>query len=180
MTLKELHRLAVELRGDPASRALGHADNRLSRNPGDRLALMYKGSLLTLVGDDVLPAEKRRDYVRAGIALMESAATTIGHYPTAEAELACIRWTTLAMLPPQHGQDRAALAGLRALVRRADFDLQERFERVRALTLLSCLAQAEGAADEAGKAFVIARGLDEALAIRTFTAWTERSGPIRS
>ena len=173
MTLKEHYRLAVLERGDAASRALGHAEARLARNPGDRVALMYKGSLLTLIGEDILRPDKRREYIRTGLALMESAAEETGSYPTTAFEIAYVHMTTLAMVPPEHGREADALSGLRALVQTSDFAQEHRFERVRTLALLSCLARDA----EARVHFIAARELDEDLAIRTFSAWAERPSP---
>lgn len=177
MTLNEYYRLAVMDRGDAASRALGHAETRLSRNPGDRVALMYKGSLLTLIGEDILGPDKRREYIRTGLALMDSAAETTGIYPNTEFELGHVHMTTLAMVPAEHGREAEARVGLRALVQHPDFDRAHRFERVRTLALLSCLDKAAGAEAEARRHFIAARALDEDLAIRTFSAWTERASP---
>ena len=104
MTLKELHRLAVIKGGDAVSQLLGQAEKALALNPGDRLALMYKGAMLTMAGADLLSPARRDGYIRAGIALMQSAATEAGVYPAIAAELALLRWSTLAALPARYGQ----------------------------------------------------------------------------
>ncbi|WGW04530.1 hypothetical protein [Tropicibacter oceani] len=180
MTLKDLYRLAIEQGGDAVSRALGHAEAQLARNPGHRQALMYKGSLLTMVGDQMLTQEKRRAYIRTGVALMDSAMASDDASPAVMCEMTYVQASTLACLPGDLGLDRVALEALRELAHSPCFDATDPFDRVRTLVLLSCLAKHFGQQQEAQSRFRQARGIDEDLAIRTYSAWLNRSSPDTS
>ena len=175
MTLRDLYRDALEQGGDAVSRALGHAEAELSRNPGSLQALMYKGSLLTMVGESVLSPSKRSAYIRAGIAFMDNALTGAWNYPAIAWELTYVRGISLAYLPPSPDRAGAALEALRLLVEMEEFPRQTPFDRTRCLTLLAGLAEEAGYPAEAKLRFTQARGLDEDLAIRLYDDWRTKS-----
>lgn len=174
MTLRDLYREALEQGGDAVSRALGHAEAELSRNPGSLQALMYKGSLLTMAGESVLSPSKRSAYIRAGIAFMDNALTSARNYPAIAWELTFVRGVSLAYLPPSPDRAGAALEALRLLVEMEEFPRQTSFDRTRCLTLLAGLAEAAGHPAEAKLRFTQARALDEDLAIRLYGDWRTR------
>lgn len=174
MTLRDLYRQALAQGGDAVSRALGHAEAELERNPANRQALTYKGSLLTMVGEAMLSDERRRDYIRSGLAIMHTAMALPGSYPTVAWELTYLRATTLAMLPADLGHDSDALALLQALRVDPNFAEQPTFERARSLALLACEAELNGNQAEARDVFTAARSIDEPLAIKTCADWQKR------
>ncbi len=173
-TLRTLYRLAIENGGDAISKAHGHVEARLVQSPNDRQALMFKGSLLTLIGEGVLTAEKKADYIRTGIKLMNSAIANNGDYPAMATELALIRATTLAILPDAFDQQSVAEDALLGAIAAPDFHAQDAFDRTRSLSLLACLHQSNGRTDDAKSLFQTARSCDQALAIKTYSDWLER------
>ena len=174
MTLKALYRLGIEQGGDAISRALGHAEAMLLHNPGDRTALMYKGCLLTLVGEETLSPKKKVDYIRIGIRLMENALQGNGYAPATATELAAVRATALAILPDRFEQQTEALLSLSGLIEAPDFADQDSFDTTRILTLLACQSQARGDFHEAKIRFKQARTCDQDLAIKTYSDWITR------
>lgn len=175
MTLRDLFREALEQGGDAVSRALGHAEAELSRNPGSLQALVYKGSLLTMIGESVLGPAKRSAYIRAGITFMDNALAGAWNYPAIAWELTYVRGTSLACLPRSPDRAGAALEALRLLVEMQEFPRQTPFDRTRCLTLLAGLAEEAGYAAEAKLRFTEARALDEDLAIRLYDDWRTKS-----
>ena len=174
MTLRKLYRDSLEQGGEAVSRALGNADAELAHNAKNHLALMYKGSLLTMVGDALLSAAKRRDYIRSGVAMMDNALATKGHPPASIWELTYVRATTLAMLPASMGRDAEAYGALLSLHQADAFSQQAPFDQARCLCLLACAAEASGDPSVARARFVEARRIDEALAVKTYSDWADR------
>lgn len=178
MTLRELYREALEQGGEAVSRALGNADAELAHNAGNHLALMYKGSLLTMVGDALLSAAKRRDYIRSGVSMMDSALARTGHPPASIWELSYVRAATLAMLPAGLDHDAEAYGALQSLHLSDAFSEQAPFDQVRCLCLLACEAEVFGDTEVARARFIEARSIDEALAIKTYSDWSARGSSV--
>jgi hypothetical protein len=173
MLMKDLHRLALENGGDSVNTAMGQAEAQLAQNPSDPLAKAYKGSLLTMVGSDVLSGQRRREYLMTGMALMVQALNAACDQGTDSGELLYVVATSAAMLPADFGRRAMASTQLKLLVGGKKFKQLDAYQRLRALTLASCLEQASGRADSARRLFEAAKSIDTDLAVRLCCNWLE-------
>lgn len=171
--LKHLHSAALEQGGDSVSIAMGTVERQLARNPGDSLCRAYKGSLLTLMNDPILPKSRQATYQKAGVSLMIEALAAANRVDPVSAEILYVVGTTLATLPRTHPAAirTEAAAILEMLETSAGFATLDRSQQVRALTVASCLAQDRGDTDQSRRLYDAAKAIDPSLCVSLFCRW---------
>jgi len=174
MKIEDAYRSAIVAGGNAINFAMGLIEGALRRDPEDYMALMYKGGLLTIIGDVAMEAPKKATYQQTGVSLMQRALDASPADSRIQAKLQYVYATTLAMLPQAFEFDQTAYDTLHKLVARPSFATFEKLEFVRSTTLLACLAEQFGYVAEAKTQFSAARRVDQDLAIETYDVWLNR------
>jgi hypothetical protein len=176
MTLFDLFQQALDEGGDAVSKALGHTEAQLVRDPDDTVARAMKGALLTLVTDDVLTEARRGEYRRTGTALMQE---VLAQLPAFNAKGAATRFVValgLVGLPVADGQRQAAEQLLRRLVHSPELRELQAWQQLRVQVMLAALAQLGDDDATARKAYAAAKAIDPVLAVQLFCAFIDRQG----
>jgi hypothetical protein len=176
MTLFDLFRQALDDGGDAVSKAMGHTEAQLVRDPDDTVARAMKGALLTLVTDDVLTEARRGDYRRTGIMLMQE---VLAQLPPFSADGAATRFVValgLAGLPVGDGQRQAAEQLLRRLVHSPELGELQAWQQLRVQVMLAGLAQLGGDDAAARKAYAAAKAIEPEMAVQLFCAFIDGQG----
>ncbi|MGC1497618.1 MAG: hypothetical protein WA790_17575 [Sulfitobacter sp.] len=174
MDLRDLFNSAVEGDRDAIERAMGLIEAQLARNPADRLALMCKGSLLTILGEQEVAKAKNAIYVATGLKLMRQVLSDAGQGSRHRVELDYIYATTLAICPDWAEHVDEAAEVLTVLVQRPEFENLASFERVRCLVLASGVLKRAGRDAMAGSLFQQAGTIDLNLASDIYAHWLKR------
>ncbi len=168
MLLKKLHNHAFSVGGDAVNIAMGQVEVILKKRPELQLVKMYKGSLLTLIGAEVLPSLKKREYVKTGVQLMKQTYSAAKVAGTLSTDMLFVMATSMATLAVEFGFRECARKHLDQLIKIDDFGKLEPKEQVLALSLAACLAQQDGETRLGNKLFGAANNIDRDFASQVY------------
>lgn len=170
MSLRTLYKVAVTERGDAVNAAMAKADEILERQPNDTVALVYKGSLLTMMGGDAFMPWNKLRYVQGGIDLMDNALGTIqrfrSHGADAGVEALMVAAFTNSRLPRMFKRDALARQQIAELIVHPAFGTLEYELRVQALEIAAEYARSDGDASRAAELLTRAAGLRQVASER--------------
>ena len=153
MTLRTQYVAATEQRGDAVQRALGTVEALLKTDPADAVAMVYKGSLLTMAGGDAMMPWNKLKYVNVGLELMDDAISRSGraraHDIDAQVEILMVSAFTFSRLPSMFKREPQARKTVTNLIAHPAFDTLEPKLRAQALAIAAAYAARDGKAAEA-------------------------------